>query len=261
MLINAPGFTVGAKMIGFSANTITVDRVALSSSIGSTLTFDENINGGFAIHSVTANTFTYKILGLDGAALVSGLSRVERPGLAGAGSKVILTNTISSTESRIIGPYMWNPSAPFVLASNKGSIAQDIQAGKIIKLLNLNANDIPITEGNLIFDFGLESQEGPVRYLYKPTSNTIVIDPSYTFKFNHVNGSGVVLVGTHGPHPMSTLGTEYPAYVTYPSQARVILENLILSVKSAGIFVNFLVRYPEQLYATLDVYNSGIDPG
>lgn len=54
---------------------------------------------------------------------------------------------------------------------------------------------------------------------------------------------------------------EYPAYVTDPAEARVILQDLIRSVKSAGIFVNFLIRYPEQLYATLDVYSSGVDPG
>ena len=59
---------------------------------------------------------------------------------------------------------------------------------------------------------------------------------------------------------MSAHGTEYPLYITNPSEARFILQNLIRSVKSAGIFVNFLVRYPEQLYATLDVYQSGIDP-
>jgi hypothetical protein len=54
---------------------------------------------------------------------------------------------------------------------------------------------------------------------------------------------------------MSTIGTEYPPYITDPSQARVVLEDLILSVKSAGIFVNFLIHYPEQLYGVLDVYN------
>ena len=59
-----------------------------------------------------------------------------------------------------------------------------------------------------------------------------------------------------GPHVMSGLGTEYGPYVTNPSDARTILENLILSVKSSGIFIDFLIRYPEQFYGLLDVYDS-----
>ena len=125
----------------------------------------------------------------------------------------------------------------------------------------MNNNDIPLEGGYLIFDYGLNTQEGPVRYLYKPNDNTIAIDPSYTFKYNHINGSSVILIGTMGPHQITSYGSEYAPYITDPSQARIVLEDLILQVKSAGIFVNFLIRYPEQLYATLDVYSSGIDPG
>ena len=115
--------------------------------------------------------------------------------------------------------------------------------------------------GYIIFDYGRNTQEGPVRYLYKPTDNTIALDPSYTFKYSHAVGSPIVAISRRGPHQMSGKATEYPAYITDPSEARFVLQELIRSVKSAGIFVNFLVRYPEQLYATLDVYQSGIDPG
>jgi hypothetical protein len=143
----------------------------------------------------------------------------------------------------------------------KGSIVDSIQAGKIVRLLNLSTNNIPSDGGFVIFDYGLETQEGPVRFLYKPTDLTIAIDPSYTFQFNHSVNSSIVLIGKKGPHIMSTRAEEYPPYITDPSDARTVLQDLIRSVKSAGIFVNFLVRYPEQLYSTLDVYNSGIDPG
>jgi hypothetical protein len=49
--------------------------------------------------------------------------------------------------------------------------------------------------------------------------------------------------------------------VTDTAIAREILQELILEVKSVGIFVEFLIRFPEQLYATIDVYRSGEDPG
>lgn len=261
MLISGLGIAIGSIVVDINGNIITMDRNATQTIVGDTLNFSENLNGGHTIVSVTPTTYTFNLLGLNGSSSNSGTSGVERTGLATSGSKVYITNALDSSLTRVIGPYIWDLGASFVLSSHKGKIAEAIQAGKIVRLLNLNVNDIPSIGGFLIFDYGLNTQEGPVRYLYKPTDSTIAIDPSYTFKFSHNINSGITLVGTNGPHQMSTFGTEYPAYVTDPSQARIILEDLIRSVKSAGIFVNFLIRYPDQLYATLDVYNSGIDPG
>src|SRR5690606_13398267 len=137
-------------------------------------------------------------------------------------------------------------------------ISDEIRAGRIVRLINISDNTIPPEGGFLIFDYGLNTQEGPVRYLYKPTDNTIAIDPSYVFQKNHSIGSDMVALRRRGPYVMSTRRTEYATYITDPSEARFILEDLNRTVKSAGIFVNFLVRYPEQLYSTLDVYRSEI---
>ena len=58
---------------------------------------------------------------------------------------------------------------------------------------------------------------------------------------------------------MQGLGRERAAYVTDPAVARVILQDLMLKVKSVGIFIEFLVRYPEQVFSVFDVYESGSD--
>lgn len=55
---------------------------------------------------------------------------------------------------------------------------------------------------------------------------------------------------------MSGIGKEYSAYITDPGVAREILQDLMRQVKSVGIFIEFLVRFPQQLYSTLDVYRS-----
>lgn len=218
-------------------------------------------NGGFTLLTASGSTFTYAQIAGDGAATTLGQSRVERIGLSNTGSKVIATDAISKDLSRIIGSYIWDQAAPFVLSHHTAEISDAIQAGKIVRLINTTSNDMATDGGFLIFDYGRANQEGPVRYLYKPTSGTIALDPSYTFKHSHPAGSPIVAISRKGPHQMSNNAAEYSAYITDPSEARFILQELIRSVKSAGIFVNFLVRYPEQLYATLDVYSSGIDPG
>ena len=255
MEISGTGIPLGTMVTGISGNVVSMDQNATVTATGDAITFSENLNGGHVIESITPTTYIFTLLGLNGTVVTAGTSRVERVGMAPSGSVVYITDALDSATTRILGPYVWDLAAPFVRSIDIGVISDSIQAGKIVRLLNLGVNTIPATGGFLIFDYGLNTQEGPVRYLYKPTNNTIAIDPSYTFKFNHTIGSGITLIGTNGPHIMSGVANEYPPYITDPSQARIILEDLIKSVKSAGIFVNFLVHYPEQLYGVLDVYD------
>lgn len=222
------------------------------------------LNGSFKITEIVSPTsFKFFSFGPDtgGPIVTPGFARVERIGLSSNGSLIILTDAVDEDDTRIIGSYTWDLTAPFVLSSAKATTTQEVNSGRVVRLLDLGPNDIPETPGFVIFNYGQNNQEGPIRYLYKPTNTTIAIDPSYVFLKTHDVGSTITAIRTKGPHAMSTRGDEYPPYITDPSEARIILQELIKSVKSAGIFVNFLVHYPEQLYSTLDVYNSGEDPG
>lgn len=255
IVVTGSGIPSGTTIVSNTLTTITLSNSATSSVTGLSITLSENLNVSGIITTVTTNSFSFDKIGTSGIAVSPGVARVERIGLANSGSKIIISNAIPNTVSRITGSYMWDKAASFVLSSNTATISDQIKSGKIVRLLNIGANTIPSEGGFLIFDYGRNTQEGPVRYLYKPTSTTIAIDPSYTFKFSHSIGSSVVSISQKGPHQMSGKGYEYPAYITDPSEARIILEDLIKSVKSAGIFVNFLIRYPDQIYGILDVYN------
>jgi hypothetical protein len=270
-----PNLPEGASLNEFTLNSLTRSsnivtgitssnhgyKVGESVIISNTSGGPGNWDGSFVITSASGNTFTYNQIDASGSASTLGKARVERIAMSNSGSKVILTDAISNEVSRITGSYMWDKAATFVLSSNKGNSLEAVQAGKIVRLLNIGANTLSDSGGFVIFNYGRSNQEGPIRYLYKPTPNTLAIDPSYTFKNSHAIGSPIVAISKRGPHQMSGKALEYPAYITDPSEARTILQELIRSVKSAGIFVNFLIRFPEQLYATLDVYNSGNDPG
>ena len=260
-IIAGTGIPVGTRVLSIAGNTVTMSRDATATATGVSVTFSENLNGVFILNSASGSNFTYSLLGSNGTATTAGSSRVERAGMSNSGSKVIIMTAISNEVSRITGPYIWDNAAPFVLSSNKTNTIDEIQAGKIVRLINVGANTIPAEGGFVVFDYGKTNQEGPIRYLYKPTDTTIAIDPSYTFKNSHEVGASITSIRRKGPHAMSGKGLEYPPYVTDPSEARFILQELIRSVKSAGIFVNFLINYPEQLYATIDVYQSGVDPG
>ena len=213
------------------------------------------IDGTFTIQGVpTPTTFTFLSPGETGT-VTGGTARVERIGMAGAGAFVYLTS--SRVDTGIYGPYMWSSAAPYVISSLTADIQQQVKAGSIIRTLQISSpNNIPDSEGFVIFGFGTEKEEGPVRYLYKPTANSLQMDPAYTFQYTHNIGDAVTMIRRKGAHIMSGSGKEYPLYITDPGVARETLQVVMRDVKSVGIFIEFIVRYPELLYNTLDVYKS-----
>ena len=177
---------------------------------------EEPLNGSWTITSILSPTqFEFFSFGPNtgGPVAFPGCARVERVGLANSGSKVILTGAVSRDDSKITGSYVWDLAAPFVLSSSKASTTESIQSGKIVRLLGVTSNDIPAEGGYVVLDYGKTNQEGPIRYLYKPTDNTIAIDPSYVFQKNHGSSATITAIRTKGPHRMSSSASEYPPYI------------------------------------------------
>lgn len=188
-----------------------------------------------------------------------GTVRVERMGIASDDGRVILTS--AQLDDRITGPYLWDENADFVLSSLTADLTSEIKAGTTQRNIQVTTNDIPSEQGRLIFDFGTEKQEGPVRYFFKPSDSSLALDPSYVFQYTHDVGSSVTMIRRRGGVQFDGFGSEHAPYITDPAAAREVLQDLMEELKSVGIFINFLVKYPEFFYATIDVYRSGVDPG
>jgi hypothetical protein len=219
-------------------------------------------NGTWTITNVVS-PFVFKAYSFGGTsgtrASTGGTGVAEKIGISNSGSRVILTT--AQLQPNNLGPYMWDVDADFVLSSLTTDLTTEIKAGTTKRNIEVNPNDLPNEAGRVIFDFGTEKQEGPVRYFFKPSSTAIALDPSYVFKYTHDVGSAVTMIRRRGGIRFGGLGSEYAAYVTDPAAAREVLQELMQEVKSVGVFINFLIRYPEFYYATIDCYRSGIDPG
>lgn len=235
--------------------TVVMSRAATANGTGISLVFSENTNGPFELTSATSTQFTMNQVGTDGSAGVAGTVSKEELLLAPDNFKIIITTSVSSDATKIKGPYVWKLDAPFTLSADTSTTTTDIVAGKSYKLLELDTNNIPDGPGYVVIDFGKNNQEGPIKYLYKAAENVIVIDTSYTFQQFHEPGASVVAVSKLGPHIPTGQGNEYPPYVTNPPDARKLLQDLIVSVASAGIFIDFIIRFPNQLYGTINVYD------
>jgi len=219
---------------------------------------DATMNGTFIIKSILSPTsFTYTAAGPAGVN-TGGVCRTERIGMSNDGSIAYLTSAQINTG--ILGPYEWDLGAAFVLSSLTSTIQTEIKAGNNVRTMPIaSPNNIDDTESFAIFDFGTEFEEGPVRVLYKPTANSVQLDPAYIFKQNHAVNSSITVIRRRGAIVMSGTGKEYSTYITDPGVARELLQNLMHEVKSVGIFIEFLVRFPKQIYGTLDVYRSNSD--
>lgn len=219
-------------------------------------------NGTWKITEVVSSTQfkCYSFGGAFGSRMSSGgTTLVEKPGMAETGARVILTT--AQLQPNNLGPYIWDENADFVLSSLTADLTAQIKAGSTKRTIEVTTNNMPNEAGRVIFDFGTEKQEGPIRYFSKPNSTALALDPSYVFNFTHDIGSSVTMIRRRGGIKFSGLGTEFAPYVTDPAAARIVLQDLMQQVKSVGIFINFLIRYPVNYYSTVDLYKSNVDPG
>jgi len=214
---------------------------------------DITLNGAYAVSEIISDT-SIKTISTGSVVNFSndGQVRIEKVGMFDSGV-VYLTSAIVDTG--LYGPYFYDPSSVFVLSSYIGKINTEIQAGSSLTYISLGVNNIPTDTGFVIFDYGKNTQEGPIRYLYKSQSNLLYIDPSYIFQYSHSINSEIVAIRRKGAVVLSGLGKEFSFYITDPSAVRSVIQDLIQSVKSVGMFLRFIIRYPNLYYSDFDIYN------
>jgi hypothetical protein len=134
MIVTGTGIPTGTTILELAGSTATMSQDATATTVGVTVNINEDINNAHLITEITSTTWTATSLGPNGTSVTPGKSRVERPGLADAGSKIIGTTSRDNGATRITGSYAWDSSAPFVLSSATTETEDDIQAGRIVSL-------------------------------------------------------------------------------------------------------------------------------
>lgn len=127
-------------------------------------------------------------------------------------SSIITVNVtdvlIDDSVNSFLGPYTFDSTANYTLATPTGFIRSRIQAGDI-KTNILVTGNFSAASGYLMFDLNTENQEGPVRYSYsqKQKSNVIAnisnisrignnVTVTTAIPHNAVPGSQIVIAGT-----------------------------------------------------------------
>lgn len=158
------------------------------------------------------------------------------------------------------GSFLFDPNGTagnFTVTSQKALLTQSISKGDILTSITVDDNsNFTSGTGKLIFGFGLTAQEVPVTYRGIPNSNTILIDPGYSFENDHPIGTAVNVILNEEAYVPRRNGVDLAVYLTSPSGAREIVQVILDSLKAAGIILRFVILAPKYKYLLDNPYLS-----
>lgn len=142
------------------------------------------------------------------------------------------------------GPYIYNLAQPFTVSNIGTLLAQDLD-GTMPRVFQVQSSvNFPDGQGYLILGYGTAEQEGPIPYIARPSSTTLLISPAYTVKTLHPEGTDVALISEKSPVSISRDGLDFPFYITDVVSGRIYAQDLINSVAATGINIVFTILYP-----------------
>lgn len=154
------------------------------------------------------------------------------------------TSTAEGLEPGQPGPYIYNGAQPFTISATGTTLAQNLD-GTDSKLITVaDSSAFPDSQGYLILGYGTAEQEGPIPYISRPSSNTLLISPAYSLKNTFVNGTDVALVATRAPVVLDPAGNDYEFFMTGDAAGRIYAESLINQIAATGLTVVFTVIFP-----------------
>lgn len=161
------------------------------------------------------------------------------------------------------GSFLFNPSGSvnnFTITSQRAQLNQVVNKGSIYTSLAVTStSSFQNTSGFLVFNFGMNNEETPVKFRGIPNSNTILIDPGYTFKNDHAIGSFVNVISQQAPYVPNQNGKDLAIYLTSPSAAREEVEKILRLLTAAGIIIRFVILGPKYKYLIDSPYISSDD--
>lgn len=158
--------------------------------------------------------------------------------------------TSPSSNLGYTGPYVYDVQGSvtrFVVGNIISSLKTHITKGDNLLSININDSSAFPLSGNIIFDYGTDSQEGPVGFINIATGQ-IILDPSYVFQKEHLLGAQVQIVRSLVAPTIHIDGRERPLYITGTTAARDFFFTLVRQIVAAGVFVNTEVNYPPLKY-------------
>ncbi len=251
---NTPGSTGSVEI--YASSMVGVNKLDLEIGNYDILKLDQRV----VVYNINANELLIEI-----PAIIPALKRTLR-----GSHHFHADSTIEPARGTVQGvwqgSFIFSPNGQtntFTISKQNCQLQQNITKGEIYTSLAVNNNSsFTAATGDVIFDFGRDTQEGPVKYRGIPNQNTVLIDPGYVFKFDHSTGSNLNVITEKQPHTPNKSGKDLAVYLTSPSGAREVVQMILESLAAAGVIVKFKVLAPTYKYIIDNPYISTDDaPG
>jgi len=155
------------------------------------------------------------------------------------------TETFNMIRREYPGSFFPDTTSAFTMTLQRGVLGQAITAGSIVPTLTMtDASNIPDQTGFLVFNSGRNTEESLVKYFGRPNNTTLLLDPVFTFGFDHAIGEPVNVIQTPYIAP-NVNGSDFSIYLVGVTAARILAQQIIQSIVAAGIIIRFIVIEPE----------------
>ena len=145
------------------------------------------------------------------------------------------------------GPYIYDLTKNYTIGDVATTNDSELNSGSNNVFEVTDSSNFPDDVGNLVLGFGTSHEEGPIPYIARPSSNSLMVNPAYKFKKIHPAGTDVSLIIRNSPYIPDKDGTDYPFYITDSISGRLYAEELIRTVAATGIRVVITILYPNDL--------------
>ncbi len=163
------------------------------------------------------------------------------------GSSSFTATPVAAPEGTWQGPFIYDTKGGDGYSGVDTTNVTRLEIGQNYQLLTLasgGGDDIPDTEGYLVFQLGYSNQVGPVKYLRNLGSDVLMLDASFKFPATIEPGSNVTLLHQRGAFVPDHPETAGSVYITASPSGRIAAEQMVTDISAAGIDLNIEVRFP-----------------
>jgi hypothetical protein len=214
------------------------------------------LTGLYKITVINATKFTYNTTNTNDFNAVTGCVTSYTDNF-GNSLTATATSEKAVNDPNHIGPYIFDPTQGPAITGINTTTTQDIVAGQTYSTLNVaNAANFPVDGGYLALGFGTSLQIFPIRYVFRATSTSLLLNSAIIFPFNIASGTSVILLsgkGAFAPDDPTQVGA---FYLTDSISGRISASSIIDSIAAAGIILNKYVKFP----GTIGLAHGDINP-
>jgi hypothetical protein len=170
------------------------------------------------------------------------------------GGAFLNLDSSDSAPAAELGPYIYDPTQNFEISqySTTLSAALTNNTGRLVSVTN--ASSFP-SVGSVVLNYGHANQE-VVAYVAIPSSDKILLAPTYKLKYSHASGEDICYLNSTAPVNLASNGSDYQFYLSDVVLARGYVQSIMQDVLATGIDINFTILYPNStglaLWGTLN---------